>query len=105
MDGRPELTPPQIAELHGWERFLRRFYMGSITALLAAMLVVLYVSENAIARRSILVLALGLVVAATVIQRRVRCPNCHSRLGFPSKMRFPDFCPACRAHFPRPEGW
>jgi hypothetical protein len=104
MDNRPQLTNEQVAELHAWEKFLGKFYVAGILAILAAMLIVLLVGDSAFARRSALVLVLGLVVAATVIQRRVRCPGCRARLGFPSKMRFPDFCPSCRAHFPRPEG-
>jgi hypothetical protein len=104
MDARPELTPAQVAELHAWEKYLSTFYVASILAILGAMLVVFFAGESAFARRSALVLVLVLIAAATLVQRRVRCPNCRARLGFPSKLRFPDFCPSCRAHFPRPEG-
>ncbi|MDX2202123.1 MAG: hypothetical protein NW223_05195 [Hyphomicrobiaceae bacterium] len=104
MDARPQLSPAQVAELHAWEGFLGRFYVGGILAILAAMAVLLLAGDNVLLRRTALVGVVGLIVAATVIQRRVRCPNCKARLGFPSKMRFPDFCPSCRAHFPRPEG-
>ncbi len=104
MTIRPKrLQPNQIATLHAWEHFLARFYVGGILAILAAMLVLFFAGDSAFARRSALVMVAGLVIAATIIQWRVRCPNCGKRLSFQSKMRFPDFCPSCRAHFPRPE--
>ena len=104
MDARPQLTPEQVTELHAWEKYLGRFYVAGILSILGAMLILLFAGDNTFARRAALVLVVGLIIAATVIQRRVRCPACRARLGFPSKMRFPDFCPSCRAHFPRPEG-
>ena len=99
----PPLKPEQVAELHAWEHFLGRFYVCGILAILGAMLMVFFLGEQPWARRLALLMGVGLLVAGTVIQMRVRCPNCKGRLGFPSKMRFPDFCPKCRVHFPRPE--
>jgi len=100
----PPLKPEQVAELHAWESFLGRFYVAAILSILAAMLLVFFFGESVWMRRLALLVGVGLLVAGTVIQQRVRCPNCKRRLGFPSKMRFPDFCPKCRVHFPRPEG-
>lgn len=103
LEPPPPLKPEQVAELHAWEDFLGRFYVGGILAILAAMLIVYFGGEYTWLRRLALVMGVGLLVAGTIIQRRVRCPRCKGRLGFPSKMRFPDFCPKCRVHFPRPE--
>lgn len=103
LDIPPPLKPDQVAELHAWEHFLGKFYVGGILTILGAMLLVFFFGESPWMRRLALLAAVGLLVAGTVIQRRVRCPNCKRRLGFPSKMRFPDFCPSCRVHFPRPE--
>lgn len=98
----PTLTPEQTAKLHAWERFLRRFYMVGILAILAATLVVYNYRDVETIRRSALIFLAVLLVVAAVIQWRVRCPNCDKRLSFPSRMRFPDFCPSCRYQFPRP---
>lgn len=97
------LKPEQVAELHRWEHFLVRFYMGSILTIMGAMVAVYFLGEQPWVRRLALLIGLVLMVIAAIIQMRVRCPNCKGRLGFPSKMRFPDFCPRCLVHFPRPE--
>lgn len=99
----PPLTPAQRAHLHDWERFLTRFYSAAIVGLIAATVLGLTFGDNVWLRRLLLVGLIALVVVSTIIQRRVRCPNCARRLGFPSRMRFPDFCPNCRVAFPRPE--
>lgn len=98
----PTLTPQQADTLHEWERFLRRFYMIGILAIFAAMLVVYNYRDVESVRRGALVFLGVLLVVAAVIQRRVRCPSCSKRLSFPSRLRFPDFCPSCRIQFPRP---
>lgn len=103
LDLPPPLTPEEAGRLHAWERFLGRFYSAAIVGLIAATAIGLLFGEHAWLRRSLLVGLVALVVTATVIQRRVACPRCRRRLGFPSRMRFPDFCPACRVPFPRPE--
>lgn len=103
MELPPPLTPEEAKRLHAWEHFLARFYAASIVGLLAATALVFVLPDVAWLRRALLVALVALVIVATVIQRRVACPRCHGRLGFPSRMRFPDFCPRCRAHFPRPE--
>ena len=96
------LEAEQIAYLHGWERFLVRFYVSAMLVLLAATALGIYV-QSEWARRSVLTLIIALFLAAALIQWRVRCPRCQRRLGFQSRLRFPDFCPHCRAPFPRPE--
>jgi hypothetical protein len=103
LEPPPQLNPEQVKELHAWESFLGRFYVAAILAILAAMLLVFFLGEQPWVRRVALLIGVGLLVVGAVIQRRVRCPSCKGRLGFPSKMRFPDFCPKCRVHFPRPE--
>lgn len=103
LDIPPPLKPDQVAELHAWEHFLGKFYVGGILAILGALLLIFFFGDSLWMRRIALLVGVGLLIAGTVIQRRVRCPNCQRRLGFPSKMRFPDFCPSCRVHFPRPE--
>lgn len=99
----PPLKPEQVAELHAMESYLARFYVSAILALLGAMLLVFFLGEAPWVRRVALLIGVVLLAVGTIIQRRVRCPACKSRLRFPSKMRFPDFCPKCRVHFPRPE--
>lgn len=103
MELPPPLTREEAARLHAWEGFLGRFYSASIIGLLAATALVFIFADVVWLRRGLMIALAALVVIATVIQRRVACPRCGARLGFPSRMRFPDFCPRCRAPFPRPE--
>lgn len=98
----PPLGPEQAARLHDWERFLVRFYVSAILLLIALTGLGLAFDQSQWLRRGLLVLILGLLVAAAAIQWRVRCPRCERRLGFQSRLRFPDFCPHCRVPFPRP---
>lgn len=99
----PPLSPEQVSRLHDWERFLARFYSVAIVGLIVATALGLAFGQNDWLRRALLAGLVALVTVATIIQRRVRCPRCMRRLGFPSRMRFPDFCPSCRVSFPRPE--
>ena len=102
MDLPPPLSSDEVERLHAWEQFLARFYSAAIVGLIAATAIAFGLGESPWLRRTLLVGLAVLVTVATIIQRRVACPRCSGRLGFPSRMRFPDFCPHCRAHFPRP---
>jgi hypothetical protein len=96
----PPLTRPELERLWRWERVMIRYYAMAMTAIaIAAALAVTY-GETPWARRS--VLGLVLVLAATVVQFRERCPRCGSRLGTQSRLLLPDKCRKCGVLFERP---
>jgi len=101
--GKPApLTRPELERLWRWERGMIRYYAMAMTAIaIAAALAVAY-GDIPWARRSMLALVLALVLTATVVQFRERCPRCGSRLGTQSRLLLPDKCRTCGVHFERP---
>jgi hypothetical protein len=97
----PPLTGAELARLWHWERGMRRYYIAACAGLALAVLAIMY-SDSVYVRRSMLVLVLGLVVAAAVLQSREKCPRCGARLRFRSSLILPDLCRACGVLFPRP---
>lgn len=96
------LNQDELQRLWRWERHMMRFHAVALTALaLGAGAAYLY-SDIAWVRRSILVLVVALVVAATLLQVRETCPRCRSRLRTKSLLRLPDKCGVCGIPFPRP---
>ena len=93
---RPEpLTPPELQRLAVWERSIKRFHAAAIPVLLACAAAVLFWSDVAWLRRSLLVLVLVLVVIATLLQLRERCPRCNARLRTTMLLRLRQRCHYC----------
>ena len=93
---RPEpLTPPELQRLGLWERSIKRFHAAAIPVLLACAATVLFWSDVAWLRRSLLVLVLILVVIATLLQLRERCPRCNARLRTTMLLRLRQRCHYC----------
>jgi hypothetical protein len=63
-----------------------------------------YWSDVTWLRRSLLVLVLALVAAATVLQLRERCPRCRARLRTKTMLRLPAKCAFCGVAFDPPQG-
>ena len=101
--GKPApLTRPELERLWRWERWMIRYYaMAMVVIAIAAALAITY-GDIPWARRSVLALVLALVLAATVVQFRERCPRCGSRLGTQSRLLLPDRCRTCGVRFERP---
>jgi hypothetical protein len=96
------LTQPELQRLWRWERRMIRYYAMAMTVIaIAAALAVAY-GDIVWVRRSLLTLVLALVLAATFVQFRERCPRCGSRLGKQSRLLLPDKCKTCGVVFERP---
>ena len=93
---RPEpLTPHELQRLALWERSIKRFHAAAIPVLLACAAAVLFWSDVAWLRRSLLILVLILVVIATLLQLRERCPRCNARLRTTMLLRLRQRCHYC----------
>ena len=101
--GKPApLTRPELEGLRRWERSMIRYYAMAMTAVaIMAALAVAY-GDVPWARRSVLGLVLVLVLAATIVQFRQRCPRCGARLGTQTRLMLPDKCRKCGVRFERP---
>src|SRR5262245_15530689 len=96
------LTRAELERLWQWERQMLRFHAVALTILaLCAAATYLY-SDIDWVRRSLLAMVAALVIAATVLQVREKCPRCGSRLRTKSVMRLPDKCGVCGIAFERP---
>jgi hypothetical protein len=96
------LTQNEQERLWLWEKRSVRFHAVAIPLLFAACLVVFFFNETVWLRRSMLVVALVLVVAATMLQLSEKCPRCRAKLRLKSLMRLPDRCHYCGVPFARP---
>jgi hypothetical protein len=93
---RPEpLNPHELQRLGLWERNIKRFHAAAIPVLLASAMAVLFWSDVAWLRRSLLVVVLALLVIATLLQLRERCPRCNARLRTTMLLRLRERCHYC----------
>jgi hypothetical protein len=101
MTRPPPLTRAEMERLWRWERGMRRFYIAAMVILaVAGMLAVTY-SDEVYLRRGVLALVAALVIAASILQLRERCPRCGARLSFKSSLTLPARCGKCGAVFER----
>ena len=98
----PPLTSQELERLWRWEHRIVRFYVVAIPLLIVAMAVALVYSDVVWLRRSLLGLAVLLIVAASFVQLSERCPRCRAKLRPKSLLRLPDHCPMCGVAFERP---
>lgn len=83
-----------------------RFYAVSTAVIVGALALAIAYSEIAWARRTLLGITLVLVIAATMLHFRERCPRCRARLKLTSGFMLPNKCRACGVPFERPPpGW
>jgi Flp pilus assembly protein TadB len=103
MQFPPEpLTQDEQERLWRWEKRSLRFHAVAIPVLFTACLLAFFFSEIAWLRRSLLVLAVVLVGAATMLQLSEKCPRCRAKLRMKSLMRLPARCSYCGVPFERP---
>ena len=102
MHTREPLTRDELVRLWRWERHMLRFHTVAMTLLVLAAAAAYLYSDIAWVRRSLLVLVTALVVAATILQVREKCPRCGARLRTKSLLRLPDKCAVCGTDFERP---
>jgi hypothetical protein len=93
---RPEpLAANELQRLALWERTIQRFYAVAIPLLLVCATAVLFWSDFAWLRRSLLVVVIALLAIATLLQLRERCPRCHARLRTTMLLRLRERCHYC----------
>jgi hypothetical protein len=81
---------------------MARYYVTAMTLILIAAALAIAYSDVAWVRRAALILVLALVVGATVVQFRERCPRCGWRLRTKSRLTLPERCRGCGVAFERP---
>jgi hypothetical protein len=96
------LTRVELERLWRWERKMIRFHVAAFAVLALCALAAFFLSDIAWVRRSVLILVIGLVAAATVLQLSERCPRCGSRLRTKTLLRLPARCHFCGVAFDRP---
>ena len=102
MSAPKPLTHGELERLWRWERHMLRFHAVAMTVLALCAAATYFYSDIAWLRRSMLALVLLLVVAATILQVREKCPRCGARLRTKSLLRLPDKCGVCGIPFERP---
>jgi hypothetical protein len=101
--GKPApLTRPELERLWRWERSMARYYVTAMTLVLIAAALAIAYSDVAWVRRAALILVLVLLVGATIMQFRERCPRCGWRLRTKSRLTLPERCMGCGVRFERP---
>jgi hypothetical protein len=96
------LTPSELARIWRWQGRMFAFYGIAIALLALAGVPMLTLGTLAWVRRAAVALLLGLLVAATMVQLRERCPRCGLRLGSHGRVFLPEQCRGCGVVFERP---
>jgi hypothetical protein len=102
MANEVPLQRSELERLWRWERLMVRFYAVAMALILISGGLVFAYNETAWVRRSLLGLVLLLVLAATLLQLRERCPRCRARIKLKSGFMLPDRCLPCGVAFERP---
>jgi len=97
------LTPGERARIWRWQRRMFLFYGVAIALLGLGAAAMALVGDLAWVRRTALALLLVLLVAASLVQFRERCPRCGLRLGSHGRLFLPEQCRGCGVLFERPE--
>ena len=93
------LTPAERKRIWRWQHRMLLFYGIAIALLALAGALMLRFDELTWVRRAALALLLVLIVAATFVQFRERCPRCGRRLGSQGHLFLPAQCPSCGVEF------
>jgi hypothetical protein len=96
------LTPSELARIWRWQGRMFAFYGIAIALMALAGALMLMFGDLAWVRRAAVALLLGLLVAATMVQFRERCPRCGLRLGSHGRLFLPEQCRCCGVVFERP---
>ena len=80
MHTREPLTREELKRLWRWEQHMFRFHAVALTILAVCAAAAFFYSDIAWVRRLLLVLVALLIVAATILQMREKCPRCGARL-------------------------
>jgi hypothetical protein len=96
------LTPSELARIWRWQGRMFTFYGIAIALVALAGALMLMFGDLAWVRRAAVALLLGLLVAATMVQFRERCPRCGLRLGSHGRLFLPEQCRGCGVVFERP---
>lgn len=101
-NGREPLTGAEVRALWHAERRAMRLYAVAVTLLAAALGIVHVVSGAPEVRYLVTLVALGLILAAFVMQFSIRCPRCRARLATQTMLLLPDRCKSCGVEIAHP---
>jgi hypothetical protein len=96
------LTASERARIWRWQRRMFVFYGIAIALLGLAGAAMLMFGDLAWVRRAALAVLVVLLVAATIVQFRERCPRCGLRLGSHGRLFLPEQCRGCGVAFAPP---
>jgi len=96
------LTREELERLWRRERQMTWFHAAAMGVFLLAAVAAFHYGDFAWFRHVLLGLIVILVLAATILQLRERCPRCGTRLRTKILMQLPDKCGACGVAFTRP---
>jgi len=96
------LTASEHARIWRWQRRMLVFYAIAIAVLGLAGAGMLMFGDLAWVRRAALAVVVVLLVAATIVQFRERCPRCGLRLGSHGRGFLPEQCRGCGVAFAPP---
>jgi hypothetical protein len=100
-DPRP-LSRDELTRIWRWQRQMFIFYGIAMVLLAFTGVLILLFGDLAWVRRAALAAVLSLIVAATFVQFRERCPRCGLRLGSQGRLFLPEQCRRCSVVFARP---
>src|SRR5918992_3724284 len=86
------LTRQELQRIWRWERQMIRYYAMAMTVVAVGVGAAYLYGEEPWARPLIIAVVLALVLLATLVQFREKCPRCGSRLGRQSRLILPDTC-------------
>lgn len=98
------LTAAEVGVLWQTERKAMRLYAFAVTVLAAALALPHVFPQGASIGYVVLIVALLLIVSALVMQLRVRCPRCQTRLATQSLLLMPERCKCCGVTIAHPAG-
>jgi hypothetical protein len=99
-DPRP-LSRDELTRIWRWQSQMFIFHGVAMVLLALAGVLILFFGDLAWVRRAALAAVLSLVVAATFVQFRERCPRCGLRLGSQGRLFLPEQCRRCSVVFAR----
>lgn len=96
------LTPAECERIWRWERWTIRLCIAGTLAIAGAFGLGYLLGDEAMTRRLVIAVFVGLVIAGAIAPLRETCPRCRKRLTSMWRLSLPETCRRCGVTFPRP---
>ena len=97
------LSAEENARIWRTERRALRLAAFAATLLAAALALPHLFGDSHGVRYALMLVALAIILAAAIIQLRIRCPRCGARLAMQSALMVPEGCKSCGVRIRHPE--